>query len=205
MIYACALCHKFSCCDEAKKDTPKNCPMMDQETLKKSLAVYEDETIKRFFKASAEIEAMGYGVWTRVKETLMFCEKMGYRHIGIAFCKGLQKEAQIFEKMLRSAGFQSESIMCKTGGTPKEFMGLEDHQKVRPGTYEVMCNPIAQAFYLNEKQTEFNIVIGLCVGHDALFYKHSEAMTTTLIVKDRALAHNPAGALYCSEGYLKNK
>ena len=205
MTYVCALCGKLSCCDEAKKDMPKQCPMLNQDKLKESLSLYEDETIKRFFKVSAEIEAMGYGVWTRVKETLMFCEKMGYQHIGIAFCKGLQKEAGIFERLLREAGFTPESVMCKTGGIAKEYMGIEDYQKVRPGTFEPMCNPIAQAMYLNGQETEFNVVIGLCVGHDALFYKHSKAMTTTLVVKDRALAHNPVGALYCSEGYLKNK
>jgi len=43
------------------------------------------------------------------------------------------------------------------------------------------------------------------VGHDSMFYKYSEAMVTTLIAKDRVLAHNPAGALYCSEGYFKDK
>ena len=43
------------------------------------------------------------------------------------------------------------------------------------------------------------------MGHDSMFYKYSEAMVTTLIAKDRVLAHNPAGALYCSEGYFKDK
>jgi len=39
-------------------------------------------------------------------------------------------------------------------------------------------------------------MVGLCVGHDILFQKYSKAPTTTLIVKDRVLAHNPAGAVY---------
>jgi uncharacterized metal-binding protein len=68
-----------------------------------------------------------------------------------------------------------------------------------------MCNPIAQALYLNEMATELNIIIGLCVGHDSLFYKHSDAMVTTLVAKDRVLAHNPAGALYCAHSYYRNK
>ena len=68
-----------------------------------------------------------------------------------------------------------------------------------------MCNPIAQAQLLNEEKTEFNIVLGLCVGHDTLFFKYSEAPVTVLAVKDRALAHNPLGALYLSDGYFKNK
>ena len=68
-----------------------------------------------------------------------------------------------------------------------------------------MCNPIAQAMLMKEQKTKFNIALGLCVGHDSMFFKYAEARSTTLIAKDRALAHNPAGALYCSEGYFKNK
>ena len=47
------------------------------------------------------------------------------------------------------------------------------------------------------------MVVGLCVGHDSLFYKYSKALCTTLITKDRVLAHNPAGALYQSRAYYK--
>ena len=35
------------------------------------------------------------------------------------------------------------------------------------------------------------------MGHDSLFYKHSKAPVTTLVVKDRKLGHNPVAALYC--------
>ena len=41
-----------------------------------------------------------------------------------------------------------------------------------------------------------NIVIGLCVGHDTLFLRHSKVPTTVMIVKDRVLQHNPVAALY---------
>ena len=43
----------------------------------------------------------------------------------------------------------------------------------------------------------------LCVGHDTLFIKHSEAPVTYLIVKDRVLGHNPAAALYTAKFYYK--
>jgi uncharacterized metal-binding protein len=64
-----------------------------------------------------------------------------------------------------------------------------------------MCNPILQAKTLNEEHTELNVVIGLCVGHDSLFYKYSEAPVTTLVVKDRVLGHNPVAALYQTKAY----
>ena len=43
-----------------------------------------------------------------------------------------------------------------------------------------------QALLLNGQKTQFNIALGLCVGHDALFCKYSDALVTTLAAKDRA-------------------
>lgn len=42
----------------------------------------------------------------------------------------------------------------------------------------------------------FNILVGLCVGHGSLFFKHSKALATVLIAKDRVPGHNPAAAHY---------
>lgn len=49
---------------------------------------------------------------------------------------------------------------------------------------------------LNALETELNVVIGLCVGHDSLFYRYSKAPVVTLIAKDRVTGHNPAAVLY---------
>ena len=66
-----------------------------------------------------------------------------------------------------------------------------------------MCNPILQAKLLNRQGTELNIVVGLCVGHDSLFYKYSDALCTTLVTKDRVTGNNPAAALYTADSYYK--
>lgn len=94
------------------------------------------------------------------------------------------------------------SACCKCGGIPKERIGVEDGQKIRPGEHESMCNSITQAVLLNRAGSEFNIMVGLCVGHDALFSRHSEALATTLVAKDRVLGHNPAAALLFADGYM---
>ena len=104
--------------------------------------------------------------------------------------------------LLRAQGFEVVSVICKTGGISKEEVGIPEEVKIHPGEFEAMCNPIAQAKLLNEQHTEFNIEVGLCVGHDSMFYKYSDAMVTTLVAKDRVLAHNPCGAIYCAEGYF---
>jgi hypothetical protein len=43
------------------------------------------------------------------------------------------------------------------------------------------------------------------VGHDSLFYKYSNAYTTTLVTKDRVTGHNPAAALYTANSYYRKK
>ena len=54
---------------------------------------------------------------------------------------------------------------------------------------------------MNEEKTDFNMLLGLCVGHDSLFLKYAQAYSTVLVAKDRVLAHNPVGALYTSGIY----
>jgi uncharacterized metal-binding protein len=55
---------------------------------------------------------------------------------------------------------------------------------------------MVQAEVLNSAETGFNIILGLCVGHDMLFTLASKAPVTTLIAKDRVTGHNPLASLY---------
>ena len=66
-----------------------------------------------------------------------------------------------------------------------------------------MCNPILQAELLNDAKTDLNIIMGLCVGHDSLFIKYSNALVTSGVTKDRVLGHNPAAALYTADTYYQ--
>ena len=97
-----------------------------------------------------------------------------------------------------------DSVICKCGHVDKAQLGIVG--RVRPDDgFEAMCNPILQAKLLNDQKTEFNVIVGLCVGHDSLFTKYSDALVTTLVAKDRVLAHNPAGALYCADGPIRKR
>jgi uncharacterized metal-binding protein len=183
------------------------CPMMAAENeLRSAFQVYEtDELTKNMACAAARIEAKGYMKWTRVEDTMEFARLMGYKKLGIACCVGLKREAAILHGILRKNGFEVSSVVCKTGGVPKERLGLQDAEKVCPGRFEVMCNPIAQAKLLDAAGSELNILVGLCVGHDALFTKASRAPVTTLIAKDRVLGHNPVAALYNHQSYYRRR
>ena len=129
---------------------------------------------------------------------------MGYRRLGVAFCVGLRNEAKLLDEILVRRGFEVVSVCCQVGGVSKESVGISEEQKIAgPGNWETMCNPVAQAMLLNDAATEFNIAVGLCVGHDSLFFKYSSAPVTVLIAKDRVLGHNPAAGLYLSKSYYR--
>ena len=107
------------------------------------------------------------------------------------------------ERFFTSHGLEMISVICKVGRIPKEELGLTDNDKIAIGTFEAMCNPIMQAKVLNSEKTEFNILLGLCVGHDSLFFKYAEAPCTVLAVKDRVTGHNPLAAVYTLNSYYR--
>ena len=175
--------------------------MRDDSLTDTRSALAADPALLQMARESALVEAEGYMRWTRVEETMEFARRLGVRKLGLAFCVGLKDEARLLSRIFAANGFEVESIACKAGSIPKEELGIADHQKVRPGSFEAMCNPIGQARVLNAAGTGLNVVFGLCVGHDSLLIKHSVAPVTCLVAKDRVLAHNPVGALNCSNGY----
>lgn len=154
--------------------------------------LYQDGHIAELHKTASAIEARYYGKETRLGEIVLFAKQLQYKKIGLAFCIGLSEEAKVLEEIL-SKHFEVVSVCCKVCGIDKKDYDLP---QISPGNDEIMCNPAGQAQLLNEAETQLNVICGLCVGHDAIFAKVSKAPVTTLIAKDRVLAHNPAGAIY---------
>lgn len=208
-MYRCADCKVLACFSEDKSNMPENCPMRDYETSLEVKEEYMQESNSRFFIEAAKIEKEGYGEWNRVRETIEFCKKMGYKEIGLAFCLGLIKEAKTVERIFESAGLNVHSVVCKTGGNDKEIFGIPADKKLKEGQFEPACNPIGQARFLAKENVDLIVVLGLCVGHDSLFYKYvakyTNAFVTTLVSKDRATGNNPCAAIYCAGGYFKDK
>jgi len=165
--------------------------------------MYADPELRRIARNSALVEAEGYMRWTRVEEIVQFARKMGFRKLGIATCIGLINETRTLTRILETKGFEVVALCCKAGSIPKGAIDIEDEEQVNPGGHESMCNPIAQAEILNQERCEFNILVGLCVGHDSLFLRYSKPLTTVLVVKDRVLCHNPVAAIYNSNAYYR--
>ena len=204
-MFTCAAC-TISACESGKlEQMPKNCPMRDPAYFDQVLDEYFKPENHDFYVNCSAIEALGYCRWPRLREVAEFAKRMGYTRLGIGFCGGLHREATIVDRILRDQGFEVVSVVCKTGSIPKEKAGIPDDLHVHLGQFEPMCNPIAQAQLLNRANTQFNICLGLCVGHDSLFYKYCDAPVTTLVAKDRVTGNNPAAAIYCAHSYFSKR
>lgn len=205
MMFNCSNCKLHGCSKGNLNETLPKCPSKSNEIQDKAIALYEESNNKIIAYNAALVEAEGYCKQTRLEETINFIKKCGYKKIGIAFCVGLQNEARIVQSILCHHGFQVCSVLCKNGSIPKATIGITEKETVRKCKDEIMCNPIGQALLLNDAKTEFNIILGLCVGHDTLAIKYMEAPVTVFAVKDRVTGHNPLAAVYLADGYYNDK
>lgn len=192
-------------CYRREKQYPAFCLTEEyRDAADRTRKLYESDSIDgRLARAAAEIEGEYYGRLTRLEETIRFALKLGVKKLGIASCIGLLDEASIYAKIVRTAGIETKTVICKVGAIDKTEIGLPDELKVCPGCNESCCNPALQAEVLNDWGADLNVLVGLCVGHDAIFTRHSKAPAVTFIVKDRVLGHNPAAAIYTSKFYYK--
>jgi len=200
-------------CNTSKGRGPEFCPtLQNPEAVREARRRLEDPQTLEFARQASIQEAECYAdrdrkpfvthpVKPRLLETIEFARRMGYRRLGLVFCEGLRREAAAVSRALEGQGFEVVSVVCKVGGIPKEEIGITEEQKILIGEEETMCNPIAQAEVLNRAGTELNVLLGLCVGHDSLFFKHAAAYTTVLAAKDRVLGHNPLAAVYTLGSY----
>lgn len=198
-----------------KQAKPAYCPSEPHAgIIDESFQKYQgDDVDSQLARVAAKVEGLCYqpvpgsdavnARWSRVEDTIALAKLMGYKKIGVATCIGLLDESERLCNILQAQGLEPYSACCKAGSIDKMKLDLKEEDKVRPGTFEPACNPIAQAQILNTEEMDMNIIMGLCVGHDMLFNKYSAAPVTTLVVKDRVTGHNPAAVLYGQNFYYK--
>ncbi|MFC2165234.1 DUF1847 domain-containing protein [Acidobacteriota bacterium] len=208
----CAKCKPKLCTkgitDEAL--LPDFCPIINHKGLMAEVKEkYKSEEFQKFFHCSAMVEKECYDIKAlreegrivplrpRIREIAEFAKKIEAKKIGLAFCSGLIDEGGRVNAILEKHGLDVCSAMCSCGALDKSEVGLPDEYRIfTPEGFEASCNPLMQAELLNKAGTAFNVLVGLCVGHDMLFSKYCEAPVTTLIVKDRLTGHNPVISLY---------
>jgi uncharacterized metal-binding protein len=209
----CAKCPRPVCNSLAWQEGPENCPSkVLPDVIKRTTEKCLSNELRDFAIKASRQEGAGYmklphaprgpsPIKSRLEEVMEFAQRMGYKRLGVAYCSGVQFEASLLVPILENREFEVVSVACKCGSVPKEELGIDDWEKVRPGRFEAMCHPIAQAEILNCYKTDLNIMLCLCVGHDSLFLKHSEAPCTVLAAKDRVFGHAPLMGLYQSRSY----
>jgi len=210
---SCYIKYEKKRCIEQEGKGPEFCPtIVKKDIIKKAKLEYNKPEIRHFAQIASIQEGEGYDnrgqeyssvrpIKSRIVEIIEFAQRMKFTRLGLAFCVGFRHEAKITAKILEKQGFEVVSIVCKVGCDDKENIGIQKNQKINMGDFESMCNPIAQAEILNEAKTDFNIMLGLCVGHDSLFIRYSKAPVTVFAVKDRLLGHNPLAAIYNNDSY----
>lgn len=216
----CGIAPQDRACMNPDGKGPDFCPTQTMDQLKKeALAEYHKPSVREFARLASIQEAECYldrdvqpyvlhAGKTRIQEVCEFAQKIEAKKIGLAFCMGLAAEARMLNDIFTKQGFEVISVGCKAGNIPKEEIGVQDDQKIHIGHHESACNPILQAKTLNYVSADLNVLVGLCVGHDALFLKYVEGYTTVLAVKDRVTGHSPLAPLYTSNtyhAYLKRK
>jgi uncharacterized metal-binding protein len=209
MNATCIECEAYRCHHpESKKTVPKECPrkkypLVLKETIERSR---KDRSNYRVNVGCEEVlkrgsNSFGYN-WTRVRELIEYARLLHYKKIGIAGCIGLIEESKILGRILTEAGFEVVLVSCMAGGASRTKFGLKER---KGAASQITCNPLMQAEVLNREKTELNVMVGLCLGHDILFIRNSEADVTPMVVKDRVTGHNPIAALYTSQTYYKQK
>ncbi len=202
-------------CRAEKGRGPDNCPSLRKRKLvEESMDGMLPAEIEFARQASIQ-EGSGYGnrdkghayntpEKPRIVEIVEFAKRMGYRHLGLIFCGGAQREGEIVHEILETNGFTVTSVMCKAGKVPKSFYGVIQKQHVdQTKPTETACNPKFQAMVANEAGVDFNILVNLCVGHDSITLMHLKAPTTVLSVKDRLTGHNPLAPIYMYDSYYR--
>lgn len=162
-------------------------------------AILDDEsagTMDAMLETARDIKHEKERRLCRLSELVYFCLDMDYRNLGVAYCTDLETPAKILTSVLRRF-FKVHPVCCML---KPESSTLGTLVSETPET-ALRCQPEMQARLLNRLGTDFNILVGLCIGADSVFTRISNAPVTTLFVKDRALANNPVGAIY-SEQYL---
>lgn len=199
------------CCVPGGKHPP-DCPSATcQDLVEQSRRAYARPDIRHMARQAARVERHSYTLTPgggrmpcrpRILEIVAFAKAMNYQRLGLLFCIGLRREAAGAAEIFQAQGLEVVSAICKAGGLPKSELGLAGEDLLNPSQPESMCNPLLQAELMNRAGVDFNVLLGLCVGHDTLALRHLEAPATVLAVKDRMLGHNPLAAVQCSDSYF---
>jgi uncharacterized metal-binding protein len=191
--YGCQHCSTTACFTGDHGRMPTTCPSRTHPALAGDVAGYLDPARQELMRvADTTPFTRDEKVRNRVEELIEYAKGRGYRSVGVAFCVTMLTEAQQLGRLLESEGLAAHLVCCRVGAIDYDRIGLP---KAHPERFAAICNPVAQARLLNLARVDLVVQMGLCIGHDLVPQEECDAPVTTLVVKDRALDHNPMRAL----------
>lgn len=180
MTVECSQCKSFVC-RQGRTDSPtENCPMLGDFPAFEDL--YQTPELKRNAYHAARVEAEGYCEWTRLREVAEYASKLGVERLGVAHWVDTGREATLAARY-----FEQRSLLPL----------LPPHSATQA--------PLEQVGFFAEQGTQLNVVVGMPVVQEALFISASETPVVVLVARDTRLFHNPAGALYTSGSYSRER
>lgn len=191
--YGCQHCRTKASFTGDERRMPTTCPTTTHPEVARDATPYLEGDRRELMLAADQAPFDDDGrLRNRVEELAFYARARGYRRIGVAFCVSLLAESQELARRLRAEGLEAELVCCRVGAVDYDEIGLP---KKHPDRFAAICNPVAQARLLNERQVDLVAQVGLCIGHDLVLQAECDAPVTTLVVKDRALDHHPVRAL----------
>ena len=192
----CAICPSKLCVSGPSEDGPNFCPMKTApDVFDEARKIVQNPETREMFKGVATTWRDTRLSKNRIEEIMTYARNMGFKRLGVVFCIGLSDQGEVVAKIFEKNGFEVVSACCMTGGFSSDDVGLSEDDKIYREGRQPQCNPVGQALLMNKFGSDLNVLVGLCVGDDALFIKHSDAPVTVLAVKDRLNAHNPLAAI----------
>jgi uncharacterized metal-binding protein len=200
-VVSCHRCKVLACMENYAQGIPKYCRAGKfKEIIEETKKKYFEPDIAKIHMATARILKKGNFEWNRIQECIEFARELGAKKVGLAVCIACIREGRAMANLLESAGFEVVTVGCMVGAVKPQDTGIPDELV---GGIGIACNPLAQAEIMNAEGTQLNFIYGLCVGHDTLFIRHSEAPVTCVAVKDMVTGDNPTVAL--KSGLLRLK
>ncbi|HLP15258.1 MAG TPA: DUF1847 domain-containing protein [Bacteroidota bacterium] len=148
--------------------------------------LYHEPGTQSIVQAAARLVDGGKaGTMSRLREIIEFAKTMKYKKIGLAYCYGMERDAEAVGTIFREHGLRLMGVSCTVGGVAQDTVNESS------GTHKVSCNPIGQASQFNAEGADFVILMGICMGHDILLQRELEADVTTFVVKDRVFDNDP--------------
>ena len=191
----CKACKDTPCIYGYLEGIPEYCPAAKfPKIIETTREAGKNEQINKILISSRKVAMPAdRGYAPRIEEGILFAKELGAQKVGLAACIGFMTEAKRIAEIYEGAGLEVFLVSCHVGGIHlKEWNVPEAYWGPRP----TGCNPMAQAEILNQLETEINFMAGFCIGCDALFTKRAQALSTTLVAKDKVTGHNPCVVLY---------